>query len=52
MISVAIAANLAFTSFEIGLLLDGLRRENPFWEQSSLYKSHSPYLAAQPSLPM
>ncbi|CAN5401844.1 hypothetical protein BH10BAC6_BH10BAC6_07660 [soil metagenome] len=32
MISVAIAANLAFSVFEIGLLLDGLRRENPFWE--------------------
>lgn len=32
MISVAIAANLAFTVFEIGLLLDGLRRDNPLWE--------------------
>ncbi len=32
MISVSIAANLAFAVFETGLLLDGLRRENPLWE--------------------
>lgn len=32
MITVAIAANLAFSVFEIGLLLDGLRRDNPLWE--------------------
>lgn len=32
LISVAIAANLAFSVFETGLLLDGLRREQALWE--------------------
>lgn len=36
LISTAIAANLVFVVFETGLMLDGLRRDQPTWETVGL----------------
>ncbi len=37
LLSFAVLANLAFFTFETGLLLDGLRREAPLWETLTLF---------------
>ena len=36
LLTFAVVSNIAFFTFEIGLLLDGLRREAPLWEAIAL----------------